>query len=293
MNYRTDLADESHSIQLQGNETQNIEGVHAQSYTLHNFHCTKVCVETEVGAKRLGKPVGTYITLDLNHLIRREEDAFENAAACLSEIIQQLIGDFKGSILIAGLGNAAITPDAIGPLTTNQILVTRHLKAHMPDMFSNFREVAAIDTGVLGTTGLESADLIAAICAEFSPDLVIVVDALASAHYERLCSSVQLTDAGIVPGSGVGNARAAINRDFLHVPVLALGVPTVIDAETLYYNIAGSDAAASALDAEHSLIVTPRDIDARVRDISKLLGYGINLALHPGLQIKDIDLLIS
>ncbi|MBR4425199.1 MAG: GPR endopeptidase, partial [Oscillospiraceae bacterium] len=187
-----------------------------------------------------------------------------------------------------------ITPDAVGPCTLDHVLATRHLKAQLPEDFAAFRPVSALCTGVLGTTGIESGDLVRSVCDALRPDCVIAVDALASRSAARLCRTVQLSDTGIVPGSGVGNARLALDRETLGVRVLSLGFPTVVDAATLTLDLAGQ--AGASLSPEDfgplgGLIVTPRDIDRNVRDMGRLLGYGLNLALHPGLSVEDVDLL--
>ena len=162
------------------------------------------------------------------------------------------------------------------------VLVTRHLRAQLPEQFGHFRSVAALTPGVLGTTGVESAELVRAMTDRLRPDAVIVVDALACAEPERLGCTVQLTDTGITPGSGVGNDRAGLDRTTLGVPVAAIGLPTVIDAGSLT-----DDPRAERM------FVTPRDIDAVVRDAAKLIGSGIDLALHDGLTVGDLDLLLS
>ena len=212
-----------------------------------------------------------------------EEAAFSAAA----ELISALIGDLlpkndRFSALVVGLGNRAITPDAVGPQTMESVLATRHLQDQAADLFSALRPVCAISPGVLGTTGIEAARMVKAVSADLRPDVVIVVDALACSEPERLCRTIQITDTGITPGSGVGNDREALNRDSLGVPVIAVGVPTVMDIRTV-----------SDSDVLEGLFVTPRDIDTTVSDFSKLTGYAINLALQPELLIPDLDLLLS
>ena len=175
---------------------------------------------------------------------------------------------------------------------------TRHLVEQVPEHFGSFRPVAALAAGVLGTTGVESGELVRAVVEKIRPACVVVVDALASRSLSRVCTTVQLADTGIVPGSGVGNARFALNQETLGVPVIAVGVPTVVDAATLASDVL-AQAGRDDLDPEalrgagDGLLVTPRDIDARVADLAKVIGYGINLALQPGLTIADIDLFLS
>lgn len=198
-------------------------------------------------------------------------------------------------ILVAGLGNAEITPDAIGPWSVDNILVTRHLKALSPDDFADFSSVAALRSGVLGTTGIESAKLVSIVAEELKPSAVIVIDALASKEMDRLCRTLQITNTGIVPGSGVGNSREALNRATLGVPVIAIGVPTVVDAATLAIQLAskaGLDLPDDAI-RSNGMIVTPRDIDSSARDAAKLVGYGVNLALHKGMTVTDVDMFLN
>ena len=183
------------------------------------------------------------------------------------------------SLLCAGLGNDALSPDAFGPWTLGNLLVTRHLKAHMPEAFSGFCSVSCVKPGVLGTSGMEALELVRAAADFIKPEAVIVFDALAAAEPERLCTTVQLTDAGLAPGSGLGNHRAAFCEESLGRPVLAVGAPTLMRAECL---------AGRELPGLSGLIVTPRDIDLRVREIARAVGYGVSLALHPGLTVRDL-----
>ncbi len=215
-----------------------------------------------------------------------------------TEISELLKLEDNDSVLVVGLGNEAITPDAIGPQTAKNTMVTRHLVEKMPEEFGSMRRVSVLMSGVLGTTGIESADFIKAVVEKLKPDQVIVVDALASRKLARICRTVQIADTGIVPGSGVGNSRAAINKERLGVPVMAIGVPTVVDAATLAADLA-EQAGAKDINPEDmshfggEMIVTPKEIDANVSDISKLVGYGINLALHKNISFEDINMFLS
>lgn len=278
--FRTDLAAEQRELTAGAGE---LRGVRATTESREGFDITTVEILDAEGEKALCKPVGKYVTLGLEPLMCRTSEAFEDAAQLLAELIRGLMpsDDGKGT-LVAGLGNDEMTPDAVGPLAVNAVIATRHLKRGMPEDFAAFTTVSAVKPGVLGTTGIESAELLRSACRAADPARLIAVDALASASLERLCRTVQLTDAGIVPGSGVGNDRAAVNQKSLGLPVLAIGVPTVVDASAF------SDSPDAA-----GMFVTPRDIDASVRDVAKLIGYGINLALHDGLTVADIDMLKS
>ena len=290
---RTDLAVEAREIWAEfAPETGELPGVRAEEETVSGFPVTTVEITDARGEKELCKPIGTYITVDTEPCLRREDNAFSTGAQVLARLLRGLLRLKPGdTVLVAGLGNPAVTPDAVGPLTARHTLATRHLTASMPEHFASFRPVSVIETGVLGTTGVESAELLKAICGGVAPDCVIAVDALASRSLERVCRTVQLTDTGIVPGSGVGNSRSALNRTSLGVPVVALGVPTVVDAATLAADLTGMPGKKDGPAA--SMIVTPRDIDASVKDMSRLLGYAINLALHDGLTVADVDMLVS
>jgi len=253
----------------------------------------------EAGARALGKPVGRYVTLELEGVRRREEDAFGRAARALAaELGEMLEGKKADSVLVMGLGNQAVTPDAVGPLAMKHTLVTRHLVEQLPEQFGSFRPVSAVAAGVLGTTGVESGELAHALCQKLEPDLVIAVDALASRSLSRVCATVQLADTGIVPGSGVGNARAALNEDTLGRPVIVIGVPTVVDGATLAADIL-AEAGQGELEPEAlrghdgGVFVTPRDIDERVADLSKVIGYGITLALQEGLSMEDAEMFLT
>lgn len=297
---RTDLAVEAKEIwdESTGAKTE-LPGVKAVDETVRNFKVTTVDILDERGEKELCKPKGTYITVELDSLIKREDDAFNRGAETLAEELTKLlkIGD-DDTILVVGLGNAAVTPDAIGPKTVKSTMITRHLVDTIPEYFSQLRKVSAIETGVLATTGIESAELIKAVTEKIKPDMVIVIDALASRKLSRVCRTVQLADTGIVPGSGVGNSRAAINTETLGVKVIAIGVPTVVDAATLAADLTeeaglGEFNPESFRDFAGDMIVTPKDIDASIADISKLIGYSINLALHKGLTIDDVNMFLS
>ncbi len=275
---RTDLASEA------GARLDTLpDGVISDTLTLCGCSVSRVHITSPDAAKALGKPMGKYLTLEMVNYVSRREPDFSSCAQALREILLSFPAVEKGrSFLIACLGNRVVTPDAVGPCAADSILVTRHLKSSLPEEFAAFASVSVLRTGVLGTTGIESAQAIKSTCSVVEPDCVIVIDALASAEAARLCRSVQICDTGISPGSGVGNDRAAVNDEFLGCPVIAVGVPTVTDASALT-----DDASAERL------FVTPRNIDELVHASSKLIAYGINLALHRGLDIADVDALIE
>jgi spore protease len=297
---RTDLAVEAHEIWRESAaEETKLRGVQARAYTRENCPVTHVRILDEQGARALGKPVGTYVTVDISALSHGEPSVFARTVQALSDELRPLLPLVSGRpALVVGLGNREITPDAVGPLTAGHLMVTRHLVDKLPDRFGQLRPGAALTPGVLGSTGVESAVIIKGVVDSVQPCAVIMVDALASRRLSRVCATVQLADTGIVPGSGVGNARAALNRDTLGAPVIALGVPTVVDAATLCADIMET-AGAGECDPDTlrahggEMIVTPKDIDTHVRDIARVVGYAINMSLHDGFSVEDITDFLS
>lgn len=278
-NVRTDLASEV----VQRPENASLAGLELNEEHICGCRVTAVKINGGEASKVLCKPIGNYLTLELDEYIRRRENSFSDAANALSQLMRRFAEIQNAqSFLVACLGNRAITPDAVGPEVSDSLIVTRHLKQSLPQEFAALSSVAVLRTGVLGTTGIESAQSLKALCGLVQPDCVIAVDALASGELDRLCRNVQICDSGIAPGSGVGNDRAELNRESLGVPVIAVGVPTVIDA-----------AAFCDDESAAGLFVTPRNIDELVRSVSKLVAYGLNLALHPGLSIADVDMLVE
>ena len=279
---RTDLASEAERLwREQASDTTRLEGVRAEEQTLCGLSVTAVEILDRRGEEALGKPRGHYYNLQLPGQVSRRGEDFEQAVAALAALIRRCLpGEGVHTALVAALGNPDVTPDALGPLCAESVLVTRHL-AQEP-AFRGFRSVALCRTGVLGTTGIESAFQIRTLCRALRPDCVLAVDALAGTEPEALCRCVQVSDAGIAPGSGVGNDREALCSATLGVPVVALGVPTVIDA-----------AALSGGEELGSFFVTPRYIDSAVRQCARLIGYAINAALQDDLRVADMDLLLS
>ncbi len=253
-----------------------------------SLHCgcpvTRIRVATDAGAALLGRPPGAYVTVDLRPLLSRQEPLLPRAAACLSRELRALLPPGEGTALVVGLGNSAMTPDAVGTAALEHLLVTRHLLQAMPRQFAGLRPVASLRPGVLSATGVETLELIRGAAAHIRPAVVIVIDALAARSRHRLCATVQLSDTGLTPGSGVGNHRKAVNARTLRLPVVAVGVPTVIDGAAL---CGDEDAAPSGL------FVTPQDIDRRIRDMGALLGTAITLALQPTLTAADVAALLG
>ena len=294
MAFRTDLAVEA----IENHKTAAaLPHVRQSDRTLEGFAVHEVRILSEDAAREIGKPQGRYLTLELDALIRREEDAFPRACKALSTLLRELLPHPNdGPVLIAGLGNRMITPDAIGPQTADNVIATRHLVAQSPAIFADWRPVSALAPGVLGQTGVETGEVICGVLDRVRPAAVIAVDALAAGRLSRLLRTVQLADTGITPGAGVGNARAALNKETLGVPVIAVGVPTVVDGATLAHEISsqlGQPACEALDDLSQPVMITTRDIDREVADISRMIGYAVNMALHPHLSVADIDLYLS
>ena len=294
MAFRTDLAVEA----IENRKTAAaLPHVRQSDRTLEGFAVHEVRILSDDAAREIGKPQGRYLTLELDALIRREEDAFPRACKALSTLLRELLPPQNdGPVLIAGLGNRMITPDAIGPQTADHVIATRHLVSQSPDIFADWRPVSALAPGVLGQTGVETGEVICGVLDRVRPSAVIAVDALASGRLSRLLRTVQLADTGITPGAGVGNARAALNEHTLGVPVIAVGVPTVVDGATLAHEISSQldEARCEALDdLSQPVMITTRDIDREVADISRMIGYAVNMALHPHLSVADIDSYLS
>lgn len=288
MDFRTDLALERR--EMMKNELEGIEVSESQ-----NEECktTVIDVTTEEAAEKLGKGIGRYITLEMN--------AFSDDAAVsdgrLNAIIsgvKKLIPQNTGLVLVAGVGNLDMTSDALGPMTASKIFATRHISEDVRKLAGfteKLRPVAAVSTGVLGQTGIESGEYIKSICDTVKPECVITVDALAAGSVSRLGTTVQMSDTGIAPGSGIGNARKRIDEEFLGVPVIAIGVPTVVNAVSLAAEISGvkaDDFNDKSLEIGSRLVVAPKDIDLMVKNASYLLALAINCALQPSLTPHEL-----
>ena len=291
---RTDLAMESYALREENiGKTSRLKGVKAMERQWEGLSVHRLEILDQEGAESIGKPVGTYLTLDIAPYWKREEDGFSRAVRAVSRLLMPFLPE-EGTVLVAGLGNAAMTPDALGPRTVEHLLVTRHLREVLPML----RPVSALAAGVLGTTGIEAAEWIRGTAEHVRPAAVIIVDALAARGLDRLCSTVQISDTGLIPGSGVGNHRMALDRAALGVPVIAVGVPTVVDAATAARDVlaacGGEEEDLPSLQGYGSrFFVTPDSIDLKIRELGKLLGYGIGLALHPQLTEEDLTALLE
>ncbi len=279
---RTDLAMEAHACWKESaGETSELKGVIARDETLRGFPLTRVEIVDNEGAEALQKPQGTYLTLDVSRC--QGPEGLQEAAGAVAELLEPLLPE-EGPTLVAGLGNPAMTPDALGPRCMDHLLITRHLKNVLPQL----RETAALSGGVLGTTGLEAAEWVQGVAEHMKPAALIVVDALAARSLDRLCQSIQISDTGLVPGSGVGNHRMALNRETLGVPVVSVGVPTVVSLETIIHDLTGD----CGYLPRKGFFLTPDAIDEKIKKLSKMIAYGINLALQPGLTVTDLDALL-
>lgn len=292
---RTDLALEARELWQEGaGGLTALPGVEARDGYREGIPVNTVKILDGRGEKALGKPRGTYVTLTLEGLASREEGVFQRSVQAVAGELSPLLEEVpeKGLVLVAGLGNRAITPDAIGPKVHENVLITRHLVRQMPEHFGALRPVASVTAEVMGNTGVESGELVRAVCEKIRPACVVAVDALASRSLKRLCKTVQIADTGITPGSGVGNHRMGLTRDTLGVPVIALGVPTVVDGATLAADLLGTDDLPD-LGEGKDLLVTPKDIDSQVNDLAKVIGYGLSMALQPGISLEELELLLS
>ncbi len=290
---QTDLAIEAQELFESSTENQTAHsGVVAREEERGGYTIHRVEILDEVGSAALGKPQGVYYTLTTTPLTQRQEGGFSAGVDTLSELIGAMLSPLSPTdpVLVVGLGNRSITPDALGPLVWGHTLVTRHLVDGVPEHFGDMRPVSALAPGVLGNTGMESGEVTASVVRDISPACVIAVDALASRSVERLCNTVQITNSGIAPGSGVGNHRHALNQETLGVPVIAIGVPTVVDGGTLAADLLD---VAERPELGRALFVTPRDIDRQVADFAKFIGYGINRALHPTVSLEDLQMLLD
>ncbi len=281
MDFRTDLAVERREIC----ENRNTENVTSETYSRGNVKITRIEIQNEAGAEELGKPKGKYITAEIPEF-SHDSELLDERLEVLTELIRELLPTPCGNVLVAGLGNDNITPDALGPKTARGIFATRHIDKKLANElgFPDLREVSSVTFGVLGQTGLETAESIRGIVNTVYPSAVITVDALAARSLSRLGNTIQLTDTGITPGSGVGNHRARIDRETLGVPVIAIGVPTVVDAVTMIRDFT-EDAECGSISADaRNMMVTPREIDTLIHRAARFLSLSLNCALQPQIE---------
>ena len=310
-NFRTDLALERRDIYNKANNIEkDIDGIEAEEeYIDDNITISRVKVTNEKGEEAIGKKKGNYITIDVKNLKIASEEEIQKTSEVVTSELKKLIEKHitkKDSILVVGLGNIYVTPDSLGPKVINEVDITRHLLEYMPEVLDeSTREVSAISPGVLGTTGIETMEILKGIIDNVKPKLVIIIDALASRNIERISSSVQIADTGIVPGAGVGNARKELTEDNLGVPVIAMGIPTVVEAATiaadsltLFINKAQENGESNGFlnklqeedkykiikeilaPEEYNFIVTPKEIDSLIEKMKDIVARGINFAVN-------------
>ena len=281
MNCRTDIALERHEI-LKDNKC---EGVEFNQEKTEKAVITTVEILDYRGEEALGKPKGKYITIDLPEF-SHESELLDSRLTAISQKIKELLPSDAQTVLVVGLGNESITPDALGPLCAKQIFATRHIEKGLQKALElpSLRPVVAISTGVLGQTGIETAEYIKGIVALVKPDAVIVIDALASRKISNLGKTVQLSDTGICPGAGVGNYRKSIDESTLGVPVISIGVPTVVDGKTIVHDL--TENKAEITNKADEMMVTPRDIDTVIERAAKLLALSINCALQSEMEAE-------
>lgn len=278
MSIRTDLALEQK--ELNPNQT---DGIESEETVLDDIKITRIKIKNKNGERALGKPIGTYVTVETPPLTDSGEMNENAINAVCDELIEFLP---KGLVLVAGLGNTAITPDAIGPKAANGVLATRHIEGEIARSIGldDMRPVAVISPGVLGQTGIETGEIIAGIAKLINPAAVIVIDALASRCLSRLGCTIQMSDTGICPGSGVGNARAEISKKTIGVPVISVGIPTVVDAVTLAQDLTGHECEKTVNPRGAKMIVTPQEIDLLVSRGASTVSMAINYALQQGID---------
>ena len=318
---RTDLAIEARELaQKEAAKADEVEGVEVETEEQSDYFLTHVRIVSPRGSQRMGKPMGNYITLESEKLKENDVECHERLIAILAENIRSL-AKLKADdcILVAGLGNWNITPDALGPKVVSKILVTRHLQGTLPEEIEEtVRPVAAISPGVMGITGIETGEIIKGIVDKLHPSLLIAIDALAARHSKRINAAIQMSDTGVAPGAGVGNRRMMLDEESLGIPVIAIGVPTVVDAATLVNDtmdrilgemIRQTKKGSEFYEMLHSLeqeekyqmiaeilgpytgnmFVTPKEVDAVVDRLANIIANSINIALHPGVTMEDIN----
>lgn len=287
---RTDLAIEC----LDFAREQLPQGVRQENFETHGLTVNRVTVESEEASQLLGKPVGEYLTV--------ETSDFKHATASFEEVVEGIAGLLSGylagpgtgpdgrCVLVIGLGNQQITPDALGPRAAKYLLATRHISRELAEEIGlpGLRPVAVLATGVLGQTGIESAEVVSAVTGELKPACVVVIDALAARSVDRLATTVQISNTGIAPGSGVQNSRRELSERSLGVPVVSVGVPMVVDMATVAADMLGEEERGRVSEKGRTMMVTPREIDLAVEHAAKTVAFAINRALQPTLSLEEL-----
>lgn len=316
----TDLALEAHQI-FSPQHGGSIPGVDTSTEELDGITITRLAIKDDVGSKIMGKMVGNYLTFEVPGLRYKDPDLQKRVAEKFAEEFRRFAKlEQDSTVLVIGLGNRKVTPDALGPMVCDSLFVTRHLYDHLPELVEQggYRPVSAVAPGVLGITGIETSEIVHGIVKKVKPDLVIAVDALAARSLERVNTTIQVADVGISPGAGVGNKRKGLNAKSLGVPVIAIGIPTVVDAVTitsdamdlilrhLDENLPGNNITqlmANFGEQEkkqlifellqpigQNLMVTPKEIDTFIEDVAAVLANGLNVALHDAISMDDVGL---
>ncbi len=269
---------------------ERVAGMDFREYRENDMKISRLTVRNLRAKQILGKEIGTYITIELPSLTDNFRETDDKVKTIGKEIRRLL--PVNGLLLVAGLGNENITPDSLGPKTGGRVLATRHISGELARSsgLDRLRPVAVINTGVTGQTGIETGEYILSVVKRIKPNAVVAIDALASRRIERLGRTVQISDAGISPGAGVGNHRTRINQETLGVPVIAIGVPTVVDARTFADDLLGADEMRHGFSYAQSqpMIVIPREIDLLTERASRLLGFSLNAAMQNSFELKDL-----
>jgi len=318
----TDLALDARDMAQAARHGQEIPGIETEMSRDNGIRVTKINVLNEEGAKSLGKLPGHYITIEVPALRQKDSQLQDRVATKLAQEFERFLLDIgipkNAKALIIGLGNSSVTPDALGPLVVDNVMVTRHYFELMPnDVGPGYRAVSAVAPGVLGTTGIESSDIVLGIVEKSKPDFIIAIDALASRSLERVNTTIQIADTGIHPGSGIGNKRKGLTKEALGIPVVAIGVPTVVYASTIVNNAfdmmhnhfqdqtKNTGHILGLLDnmqeeerlmlvkevldpVGHDLLVTPKEIDQFIEDIANIIASGLNAALHDSVSVDNV-----
>jgi spore protease len=317
---RTDLALEARELASQKFESSEIDGIKMSVFESENGRTKITCVEVlnESGTANINQPIGTYITIESRDMKTKNSEEHDNLIEIFAKYFQQVSNIKEGSrILVVGLGNWRVTPDSLGPKVAEKVLVTRHVLDEISEEIKkDIREVAAIAPGVMGITGIETAEMVRGVVDKIKPDLVIAIDALASRSASRVNSTIQMNNTGINPGSGLNNRRLSLNKEILGVDVVGIGVPTVVDAATLVNDamdmilkemLAASEKGSAFYDTliglsqeekyemiksllnEENMFVTPKEIDETIEILSNLIANGLNIALHPSMGKEAIN----
>lgn len=284
MTFRTDLA-----VEKMEEVGQQTSGITSEESSFGHVKISRIHVHSKEGAEAIDRPMGTYVTVEVPPF--SDEIGGEDIVTAIRRELRELL-DEDGTVLVVGLGNTAITPDALGPRTASKILATRHITGEVAKSagLDDLRGVAVLAPGVLGQTGIETGEIICGVVSRVKPSALIVIDALASRRLSRLGCTVQMSDTGIAPGSGVGNARMRITKDSIGVPVISIGVPTVVDAVTLANDLTGHDCRDDVEPRGARMIVTPQEIDLLIDRAASTVAQAINCALQPHI---DPDILMA